>query len=317
MSGGYDLVALGLTTLDIAAYPVADLPPPDGGLLVEAMSLAPAGTAAGCALVAAVLGGRVAIASAVGDDPQGQLVRALLEARGVDVSMLSVDPLHPTSTTILPVRADGQRPNIHLMGASVFAGIPRAAWDALPVTRAVHWGGVGMPGLQPAGPGFLAAARQAGAFVTCDLIAPQDTARAAVRELLPHVDLFMPSLAEVRFLAGTDALDAAADAFIALGAGACLFKLGADGAYYASAAERFVTPAFDIVPVDTTSCGDSFCAGFVMARANGLTTADCVRMAAATAAQVAGALGTLGTLADYATTEAFARTTPLRGGAPA
>lgn len=312
MSPTLDLLALGLTTLDIAAYPVAELPPPDSGMLVEAMSLAPAGTAGGCALVAATLGLRTAIASAVGDDPQGMLVRSLFAARDVDVTMLVVDSNYPTSTTILPVRRDGQRPNLHLMGASVFAPIPAAAFALLPRTRAVHWGGVGMPGLQAEGPSFLAAARAAGAMVTCDLIAPQEQTRDALRALLPHVDVFMPSLVEVRFLTGDDALDRAGEQFLAQGAQACLFKLGAGGAYYVSGEERIHVPSFAIDPVDTTSCGDSFCAGFIAARSRGMPIAAAMRFAAATAALVAQGLGTLGKLTDFDTTLSYAHTAPLR-----
>lgn len=312
MSTGFDLLAFGLTTLDISVSPVDVLPVADTGVLVDAITLFPAGTAAGFALVAAVLGVRTALASAVGADTQGAVVRDLLAVRGVDVSMLATDPMHPTSTTILPVRSDGQRPNLHLLGASVFAEVPKAAWDALPHIRSVHWGGVGLPGLAAQGVDYLAAAGEADAFVTCDLIAPGDAARDDLARLLPHVDLFMPSLAEIRFLTGTDDVDAAAEHFIAAGAGACLFKLGAEGAYYASAGLRLRIPSFDIVPVDTTSCGDSFCAGFVAARAQGMEIEASMRFAAATAALVAQGLGTLGRLTDFATTAAFAAATPIR-----
>jgi sugar/nucleoside kinase (ribokinase family) len=317
MTAPFDLVTLGLTTLDIAAYPVDALPPADTGTLVEAMTLMPAGTAGGCALVAAVLGARVAIASAVGADPQGTMVRGSLAAHGVDVTMLETDRAHPTSTTILPVRRDGQRPNLHLLGASVFADVPAAAWDALPRTRAVHWGAVGLPGVASRGPEFLAAARAADAFVTCDLIAPGDAARADLARLLPHVDLFMPSMAEVRYLMGGDSIDDAAANFMALGAGGCLFKLGADGALLVTPTRRLHVPAFAITPVDTTSCGDSFCAGFIAARGRGLGDEQAIRFAAATAALVAQGLGTLGKLTSFAATQDYAATTQQRAGVAA
>lgn len=307
----YDLLAVGLTTLDIAAYPVDALPEPDTGALLSGVTLMPAGTAGGCALVAATLGLQTGLISAVGADTQGDLVRRMLEARGVDTSMLATSETFPTSTTILPVRSDGQRPNLHLMGASVFAGIPAEAWTALPSTRMVHWGGVGLPGLHAEGPNFLAAAKAAGAFVSCDVIAPGEAAQADLVQLLPHVDMFMPSLSEVRYLAETDSLDAAADHFIALGAKGCLFKLGHNGAYLATAIERLHVPAFDIVPKDTTSCGDAFCAGYIAAMVRELPPQDAIRFAAATAALVAQALGTLGRLVDFQSTLSYAAETPL------
>ena len=314
MSDAYDLIAVGLTTLDISAYPVATFPEPDESALLDSVTLLPAGTAGGVALIAATLGLRTAIVSAVGSDTQGDVVRTLLASRGVDISMLTTDVDHPTSTTILPVRPDGQRPNLHLMGASVFAGLASKSWSAITTTRAVHWGGVGLPGTQAEGPSFLAAAQSAGAFVTCDLIAPSPIAREDLRRLLPHVDLFMPSLSEVRYLAGTDALDAAADHFMALGAGGCLFKLGAEGAYLVTAERRLHVASFDIAPIDTTSCGDAFCAGFVAAKMYSLTIEDAMRYAAATAALVAQGLVTVGKLEDHATTLTYASTAPLRIG---
>lgn len=44
--------------------------------------------------------------------------------------------------------------------------------------------------------------------------------------------------------------------------------------------------------VDTTGCGDSFCAGFGAARARGLDETESARVACATAALVATGLGT-------------------------
>lgn len=308
----YDLMAVGLTTLDISVRPVRTLPEPDAGVLVETICLTPAGTAGGTALVAATLGLSAAVVSAVGDDAQGGLVRALFDAAGVDTAHLATMQGMPTSTTVLPIREDGQRPNLHMLGASMMAGPPPAAWGALGGVAAVHWGGVGLPGPRERGPDFLRAARDAGAFVTCDLIAPSDESRADLESLLPHVDLFMPSLAEVRFLTGTDDPEAAAVVFIAKGAGGCLFKLGAEGALLITPDERVHVPAFAITPIDTTSCGDAFCAGFHAARRRGLPVEEGVRFASATAACVALGVGTTGALRNFEATLDFARSAPVR-----
>lgn len=310
-----ELVAVGLTTLDILASPVDGLPPPDGFALVEDIHLTAAGTAAGCALVAAHLRGEsTTIVSAVGADAQGHLVRSILSEKGVDVSMLAVAENHGTSTTLLPVQSDGNRPNLHMLGASFFATIPPKAYQSLDNAAVVHWGAVGLPGMSPTGAEFLAAARQAGAFVTCDLIAPQDGTAAELELLLPHVDLFMPSISEVEFLTGTSDPAAAAEKFMAQGAKGCLFKIGADGAYYATRTEQFHIPAFAIDPVDTTSCGDAFCAGFITARIKGFAAEDCVRFAAAVAAHVAMGLGTLGKLGSFEDCLAFMQTAPTNSG---
>lgn len=308
-----DLLAVGLTTLDITVHPVSSLPDADTGNLVDSIVLSPAGTAGGTALVAQKLGMAAGIASAVGDDPQGKLVRSMFVAAGVDTRMLATRSDMPTSTTVLPVRPGGERPNWHMMGASVFAPVTDAVFAALPRTAAVHWGAVGFPGVADRGVDFLREARALGVFTSCDLIAPSDAANADLDRLLPHIDLFMPSLAEVRTIAGTDDPVEGARYFIAKGADGCLVKLGARGALLIMPDRQIYVPAYRIDPVDTTSCGDSLCAGFHAGRIRGLDVEAALRFAVATAAQVALGVGTLGQLAGYDETRAFARGTPVSG----
>src|SRR3990167_1548105 len=124
----FDLLAVGLTTIDITVHPVASLPEGETGQIVESIVLSPAGTAGGTALVAQKLGLRTAIASAVGDDPQGQMIRSMFDAAGVDTSLLDVDQAWPTSTTVLPIRPNGDRPNWHMIGASIFAPVTDAVF---------------------------------------------------------------------------------------------------------------------------------------------------------------------------------------------
>ena len=308
-----DLLAIGLTTIDITVHPVASLPEGEGGQLVETIALWPAGTAGGTALVARALGLEVAIAAAVGADPQGQLVQSMFYAAGVDTSLLAIDRERPTSTTVLPIRPNGDRPNWHMMGASIFAPVTDAVVAASRRAAAVHWAAVGFPGVAGHGAGLLREARAGGAFTSCDLIAPTDAAQADLDALLPHVDLFMPSLAEVRALAGTDDPVEGAHRFIARGAGGCLVKMGAKGALLVLPELQVHAPAHRIDPVDTTSCGDSLCAGFLTARRRGMDEASALRFAVATAAQVALGVGTLGRLDGYDSTLAFMRDVPTTG----
>lgn len=307
-----DLLAVGLTTIDVTVYPVASLPEGETGQIVEKIVLSPAGTAGGTAFVAQKLGLRTGIASAVGDDPQGQLIRSMFDAAGVDTSLLAVDPAWPTSTTVLPIRPNGDRPNWHMVGASIFAPVTDAVFAALAHTAAVHWGGVGFPGAAGKGADLLREARGRGVFTSCDLIAPSDAAQADLDALLPHVDLFMPSLAEVRALAGTDDPVEGAGRFMARGAGGCLIKMGGDGALLILPDRQIHVPAHRIDPVDTTSCGDSLCAGYIAGRTRGLDHVDALRFGVATAAQVALGVGTLGKLESYDTTLTFMRDTPVR-----
>jgi sugar/nucleoside kinase (ribokinase family) len=308
----HDLLCLGLTTLDIVALPINALPEGEATILVDKIGLAPAGTAGGAALVAATLGLKVALASAVGDDQAGRFVRLALREAGVDITFLETRPDRPTSTTVLAVDAAGRRPNFHAPGAGMETSSGPEVRQAAEAARFVHYGGVGARSLD-GGPGaaILAAARAAGAVVTCDLISPRRSAPDELKRLLPLVSYFMPSASEALSLTGCATIKAAADVFLDWGAGACIIKNGADGAVLAVGRERTTSPAFQIQAVDTTSCGDAYCAAFIAATSRGAPPEAACRFAAAAAALVAGGPATLGRLRSFDDTlAAMGRMTP-------
>ena len=306
------LLTIGLVTLDVVASPIDNLPQGEGTVLVQGIACAPAGTAGGAAMVAAKLGVPVKLASALGDDLIGRFVRMALEETGVDTSLLPVRPGTPTSTTVLAVDSQGRRPNFHALGAGMLAAVNDEVMEAARQARFLHYGGVGGPKLDGgSGAELLKAAHEAGAVVTCDLISPQGTAFDELKRLLPFVDYFMPSAAEALALTGTADLDAAADVFLGLGAKACIIKNGGRGSHVVLPEGRYALPAHVITPVDTTSCGDSYCAGFIAALSRGWAPLDACRFATATAALVAQGLATLGKLESFETTEAAMRAMPL------
>jgi sugar/nucleoside kinase (ribokinase family) len=299
------LLAIGLTTLDINAYPIDELTHTERASLIKGLVCAPAGTAAGAALVAAKLGVSVALAGAVGDDMNGLFVRAGLESLGVDTRLLVTRAGEPTSSTLLAVESDGRRSSYHRPGAGRAPPLGAAVVAAACSRRFVHYAGIGGP-TTDGGPGaeLLAQAKAAGALVTCDLIGPRASAVEEIARILPYVDYFMPSAAEAVFLSGSDDLRRAARHFVDLGAKACVIKNGRHGALALVDGEAHVVPAFAINPVDTTSCGDSFCAGFIAALDRGWAPLDACRFAGMTAGLVAEGVGTLGALQDFDATVA-------------
>jgi sugar/nucleoside kinase (ribokinase family) len=294
------LVTIGLTTLDIVAHPIEALTHTERALLIEGITCAPAGTAAGAALVAGKLGMSVKLVGAVGDDMTGGFVRQGLEQVGVDVSLLRTHPGHRTSTTLLTVAADGRRSSYHMAGAGTAAPVDNEAIAAARAARFVHYAAVGGR-LSDGGPGeaFLRAAKEGGAIVTCDLIGPRATAAAEIRRLAPYIDYFMPSAAEATFLSGSDDLGEAAAAFLAMGAKACIIKNGRSGSLVWIDGDHHLVPAYAVRPKDTTSCGDSFCAGFIAALDRGWPPLDACRFANMTAGLVAEGLATLGALVGF------------------
>lgn len=307
------LLCIGLTTVDIVARPIDRTDRIDRVVLIDGIEMAPAGTAAGTALVAAALGVDTALVGAVGADLKGRFVRMALDEGGVDTRLLATLAGRATSATLLGVTGGGGRLMFHALGAGHWANVTSEAIERAATARFVHWGGVGGVNLNGGpGEGLLRAAKAGGAVVTCDLIGPGPDALDELKRLLPHVDYFMPSAAEALALAGTDDLATAAGFFLALGAGSCVIKTGAEGSYLAQNERRIAIPAHAITPIDTTSCGDSYCAGFIAALDRDWPVAQACRFATATASLVAQGLGTLGRLENFDATEQAMHAMPLR-----
>ena len=308
-----DLLAVGLTTLDIVGYPIDTIPADEAGVLISGIDIVPAGTAGGFVLVAATLGMKAGLVSALGDDRPGRFVRGVLEDHGVDTSLTPTLPGFPTSATILPIDSQGRRPTLHAPGASLLMEISDADIEAASHASFVHWAAIGARRIDPAQRDrFLQAAKNAGAVITCDLIAPAPDAAAELAQIAPFLDCFLPSLVEAQFLTGQADPAACAAALRALGIPTVVIKLGAAGALVASDEGVETTPAFRVEVVDTTSCGDAFCAGYVASLARGFPMAARIRFASATAALVAQGLGTLGKLVGFDHTLAASKSMTIR-----
>lgn len=292
-----DLMCIGLTTLDVLVRPVDALPSLEQAAFVEDITLAPAGTAGGTAVIASKLGLDTRLISAVGNDANGRVVRSLLSEANVDTRHLATSEGMRTSSTVLTIRTDGERPHFHMLGASLMSQwTPEALTDA-EAAKVVHFAGVGFPHLSgDEAVEALANLQAAGVIVTCDLIAPQANTLDVLRRFLPHIDVFLPSRAEVVALLGEINMEDALRHLVGFGAKHCFIKLGGEGAIGLVDGEVVKFPARDITPVDTTSCGDAFCAGVIYGLVHDMPLEKAARCGIATASFVAQGLGTTGAL---------------------
>ncbi len=97
-----------------------------------------------------------------------------------------------------------------------------------------------------------------------------------------------------------------------LGVGGVVLTMGGDGSLLTTARERVHLPAHNIEVVDTSGCGDAYCAGFIRALRLGWTPAECMKLGNAAAALVAQGLGSDAGIRDLDDTLRFMRETPLR-----
>jgi len=284
------IATVGVHVLDTHVLGIESIPERSDGQLVGTIRMSPAGTAGGTAVVLARLGAEVASYGAVGTDPIGDTLLALLAAEGVDTSGLVRKEDQQTSASVIPVRPNGDRPAWHCIGAN--GAFTLDDLGSLEGHDFVHLGGPEFLGGEAAGQ-LLARAREVGATTSLDILAPGDPDMLAwVADALPHTDYLLPNDEQVLGFTGASSLEEGARLLLEKGVGCVAVTQGAKGALVVTADEVIEVPAYAVEVVDTTGCGDAFSAGFLRGLSLGGDLAASARLGCAAAAQVAQGLGT-------------------------
>ena len=231
---------------------------------------------------------------AVGDDEKADWVLLTMQKHGIDTSAMQRLKGVPTSATILNVRPNGDRPALHVRGASDHFDVSPSMYDQVFDAPIIHLGGTGLLKKLDgsASVTLLREAKSRGRTVTFDLIAASSETLGIVAPLLPYIDYFMPSIEEAKDMSGQKTAEDCAKFYLDKGASCCVFTLGGEGAFYAHGdGTRLASRAYDITVVDTTGCGDAFDAGFIAALHNKMDTETALRFAQASAGLVATGLG--------------------------
>lgn len=311
----YDYTSIGFYTFDCLGRPVTQIPPGGDTYFIEELTMAVSGAAGSAAIVAAKHGLKVLAVSGVGDDDMGVWVLEKLKSFGVDTSLMQVCEGVGTSSSIVTTRPDGQRPALHMKGATGAFEITPAMVDQVLDADIIHIGGAGLMDKMDGEPSFalFAEAKRRGRTTTLDVFAATAEDMAIVGGLLPFTDYFLPSIEEAQALSGLTDRGEIARYFIDLGVGACVLTMGEEGAYYHhSDGGNFHLPAFDIDVVCTCGCGDAFNAGIATALHEGLDAEMMVRLAQACSALNATGLGSQAGIKNYRHTLEFARSFPMK-----
>ena len=285
-------IAMGVHVLDVLVRPVESIPEGQGGQLVDEIRITAAGSAGGAALVLAKLGAEVRSAGAIGTDPAGDMLLELLQRDGVDTGLLLRRDDVQTSTSVLPIRPNGERPAFHVVGANASYGPDDAPWDELAAADYLHLGGPEFMGGEAAGK-ILRHARENGTVTSADILAPGDPGLLEwLAGALPELDYLLPNDEQVLSFTGAGSLEDGCGALVDRGVGCVAATCGADGVLIVDADGAERVPAFEIDVVDTTGCGDAFSAGFLRGLALGEGRRDAAVLGCAAAALVAQGLGT-------------------------
>jgi sugar/nucleoside kinase (ribokinase family) len=278
------------------------------------------------------LGVNVGLMAAVGDDLLGRVIIAFLKDRDPRLSrLISVQPGQVSSYSVVLSPQNADRTFLHCTGTNATFGFELIDFAHVEQCKVFH---LGYPPFLPRlmandGAELQAIYRQAratGAVTSLDMALPdpngpsgQANWPAILQNALPYVDVFLPSIEELLFMARRADYEAwrgnalahltraylfsLAGEFLQMGVAVVGFKLGEMGFYLRTAeAARFQSfarlaldpgrwaqvehwsAAFQVNVAGTTGAGDSACAGFLAALLRGLTPHECVTWACAVSA---------------------------------
>ena len=279
-----DVICIGVAIIDSIIRGFDPVPVSATGYRAASGTLNPGGDAVNEAVVSARLGLRTAIMSALGTDAAGDMLLAALTESGVDTSLASRSPEHPTPVTTIFVKEDGNRRSI-TNASHNYNFHPERYGEALEKTRAVILGSLfRAPFNDPCViRSVVSKAKTEGALVFADTKLPnfRKLSLAEISDSLPLIDYITPNLDEARYYTGKESPEEMADVFLQYGARNVIIKMGVDGCYFRNAETGFYVPAFRVEAIDATGAGDSFLAGFVCEILRGAEPKEALRFASA------------------------------------
>ncbi len=305
------VVTMGVTILDILGRYVTRIPEGQNIDLLEEIRLTVAGTAGGTAVDLAKLGANVIAMAAIGVDEPGNFIHFTMQKYGIDVSNLVRKDYVQTSCTMLPIRPNGERPALHVRGANNEFSLDDINWDVLAQADYLHFGGTCLMDKMDGQPTaeVLKFAKEHGVVTTWDILAID---RPDLLDLfepgLPYVDYFMPGLEEAQMITGLKDRKDIIKFFLDRGAKHTVFKMGAEGSSVAGQdMDEIRVPAFKSKVVDSTGCGDAYCAGFIVGLSMGWDLEQAARLGSACGALVVSGLGSDAGIVDLDHTLDFMR----------
>jgi sugar/nucleoside kinase (ribokinase family) len=294
-----DCVLCGSCVVDMLVRPVPLDTAIGGGKLFEAepVQVTTGGVVSNAGIAMARLGMNVSAFSYVGDDQWAPIIRGRYEEEGVRTDRLLTHPTGATSTTAVLIDPSGERSFAHCVGAPRL--MDKAMFlDHLDLFSHARMTLIGyyslMPNLEKDLADVLAAVRETGCQTALDA-AGSGGSMQPLDQLLPHLDVYVPSHAEAYHQTGLSEPQAIVDAFRSCGAPGLLgVKLGSKGALLSPQAGQYqriepVTPPGAVV--DTTGAGDCFYAGLLTGLLRGMDPAKAGQLAAATGACCVTGLG--------------------------
>jgi sugar/nucleoside kinase (ribokinase family) len=235
-----------------------------------------------------------------------------MQRYGIDTSSLVRKAGVQTSATMLPIRPNGERPALHVIGANGAFTLSDVNWSAIEQAQFLHVGGTSLMEQFDGEPvsQVVKFAKAKGLTTTWDFIGvPKPNLAEMIAHSLPHIDYFMPNIEEAQMISGLQDRREMQQFFFDLGASTIIFKMGAQGSAIATKkSDEVRVPAYKVSVVDTTGCGDAYCAGFIVGLSKGWGVIEAARLGSACGSLVASGLGSDAGIVNFDETVAFMQT---------
>lgn len=283
----FDVTIAGELNLDLILYGLpADLPR-ERELLADRMMLTLGSSSAIVAHNLASLGSRVGFQSRMGEDDLGKIALDRLSASGVDTSLVRRTSAVNTGLTVI-LQRDPWRNILTYSGTIADLKLADLDLQYLSDSRHFHLSSFYLQtGLRRDVPELFHRMKAAGLTTSLDTNDdPENRWAGDLRDVLHHVDVFLPNEREACKIAGSENLDSAISKLSEL-VPVLVVKLGPRGAIAMHGSEKFECSAVSVNLVDPVGAGDSFDAGFLHQYVRGADLATCLAWG-----NLAGALST-------------------------
>ncbi len=250
------------------------------------------------AVAAARMEARVAVFTALGDDPFGRDFLDLWDAEGIDRSGVITLPGRRTGIYFITYGPQGHVFSYVRDGSAASLVTPSdVPGDLIARSQVLHVSGISQAISASACDAVFAAigmARASGTLVSYDTnlrlrLWPLERARAVILAAAAQCDIVRPSIEDAQLLMGLSDPDAIADRFLDLGPSLVALTLGSEGSLVATREGRWRVPGVSVEAVDAAGAGDTFGGAFLAEYLRGAHPADAARVG-----NVAAALATTG-----------------------
>ena len=284
----FDVTIAGELNLDLILYGLPEQLQPERELLADRMMLTLGSSSAIVAHNLSALGTHVGFQSRIGDDPLGKISLERLAEGKVNVSKVRIVPGAITTGLTVILHHEQWRNILTYSGTIAELRWEDLDLDYLSDSRHFHLSSYYLQkSLRPKVVELFQHLKSKGLTISLDTNDdPEDRWDDGLRQLLRHVDVFLPNEREACKAAGTTDLEDAISHLSKL-APLVVVKLGPKGSLAQRGSERCTAESKPVVPVDTVGAGDSFDAGFLHEFIRGSDLKKCL-----SSGNAAGALST-------------------------